>query len=255
MKLLIINADDFGLSDGICRGIVELLDIGAITSTTMMVAADGAIERVSKWDIKKQTGKVGVHLQLSSGKPMIRIDRIPSLVSHQDGRFLRKDQFPGMDTSEIELEWRAQIECAHDLLGHKPSHLDSHHGAHHIDRIGEVFCRLSLEYKLPIRDLNAVSKYSANRKLLGSEHVIYDWTARGLNIENLIQMIDDSFTVSKSGRIVEIVTHPGYSDDHLRDISSLNDLRENELVSLRNLCDSGWLEDANVKLVNFSSFK
>lgn len=252
MRRLVINADDFGLSDGICRAIHELFEVGAISSTTLMIAAEGAIERCKILDIRKLVGKVGVHLQLTDGRPISPLGKIPSLIDKRSGMFKSKNDFAKIDLEDVEREWKAQIEMAYELLDAKPSHLDSHHGAHHFPRFIEIFLKLATQFNLPIRDRTAMQEYKPNLKLLGTDVVLYDWTAHGLNSENLQREIHQAIVNSTDAEILELVTHPGYSTDELRSKSSLTKLREIDLASLRELARSKWLELHGVQLISFS---
>ncbi len=131
MTRLVINADDLGLSDGICKAIVELMDSGAVSSSSFMVAAPGAAERAKRWHLESYQGRVGVHLQLTGwGKPVADLKRVPSLIHNETLMFGSKEHLLRTNPEEVEVEWTRQIELTGDLLGGPPSHLDSHHGVH-----------------------------------------------------------------------------------------------------------------------------
>jgi len=251
MRKLIINADDFGLSEGICRAIYELMELGAISSTTLMLAAEGAVERCLTWNIKSLIGRVGVHLQLTDGYPILPSEQIPSLVNHRTNMFLPKAELANLDPIDVEREWRAQIMMAYEILKGKPSHLDSHHGAHHYPNLSSVFIKLALEFDLPVRDCTEMNKFNPNLKLAGSDVVLYEWTARGLSSVELQQEIYTAVTNSDNNDILELVTHPGYSSEKLRTISNLNDLREKDFTSLLSFKETNWLEHNHIQLVNF----
>lgn len=255
MKRLIINADDFGLSDGICRGIHELLEAGAVSSTTLMLAAEGAINRCSAWKVREFVGRVGVHLQLTDGRPILPIAEIPGLVDEHTGMFRSKATLPYLDDEEVEREWRAQIELAHELLKAKPSHLDSHHGAHHVPKLAQVFIKLALEFDLPVRDCTAMRTYRSDVRLFGSDVVLYDWTGHGFNSVVLQDKLRETLAHSDHDAIVEVVSHPGYSSAELRNTSRLNDLREEDLASLLSLKHARWLELEGIQLISFSQIR
>lgn len=77
MKCVIINADDFGLSTGVCKSILDLFESNAITNTSLMVAAPNAIHTISRWGGRNLLGVAGVHLQLISGLPLAPAKKIP----------------------------------------------------------------------------------------------------------------------------------------------------------------------------------
>src|SRR2546426_4582911 len=84
MKRLIVNADDFGWSEGVNRGIVEAYRNGIVTSATVLAngeAFDGAVRLARQ---ERRVG-VGVHLNLSDGAPLLPRWEVPSLV-HEQGQ-------------------------------------------------------------------------------------------------------------------------------------------------------------------------
>ncbi|MBA7689469.1 Chitooligosaccharide deacetylase [subsurface metagenome] len=86
-KRIIINADDFGLCDGVNKAVAKAHTEGILTSTTIMVnmpAADEAV-KIAK---KLPTLGVGVHLNLFEGRPVSKDSRIGRLLD-ADGRFAR----------------------------------------------------------------------------------------------------------------------------------------------------------------------
>ncbi len=252
MNRLIINADDFGYDDGICRGICELLGSGAVSSTTLMLAAEGAVNRCRAWNIKEFVGRVGVHLHVTDGHPILPVAEVPNLVDRHTGKFRSKDQLQHLNPEEVKREWRAQINLAHELLKAKPSHLDSHHGAHHVPKLAEVFIELALEFDLPVRDCRAMREYRPDASLFGSDVVLYEWTARGLSSVDLQNMLRETTTHSSDDEILEVVTHPGHTSAELRKISKLSDLREKELNSLFSFKNARWLEIEGMHLISFS---
>ena len=46
---VVINADDFGLTEGVCAGIVKAIQAGGVTATTAMACVPGAVERLKRW--------------------------------------------------------------------------------------------------------------------------------------------------------------------------------------------------------------
>lgn len=252
LRRLIINADDYGLTDGVCRAIHELFDADAISSTTLMLAADGAIERCRKWNIAKLVGHVGVHLQLTGGCPLLPREQVPSLLDGNSERFRSKETLPLVDSDDVEREWRAQIEMAYKLLGKAPSHLDSHHGVHHVPALAGVFAKLALEYGVPVRDRSAIPLKSRSI-LLGSDVVIYGWTGQGKNIATLKSTITKAMRASTTQEVLELVSHPGHSDPELETVSSLNKLRERDFEVLLELARGHWLNQQHISLVDFSS--
>ncbi len=109
MKRLIVNADDFGRSAGVDRGIMRAHREGIVTSTTFMANAPGA-EIAAALARATPTLDVGVHLVLSYARPLTDPARIPSLV-RADGTFGRPSQLltRDLDRDEALIEYRAQF--------------------------------------------------------------------------------------------------------------------------------------------------
>lgn len=136
MRRLIINADDFGLTPGVNRAIVEAHEHGVLTSTTLMansLAFDQAV-RLAKACSSLSTG---CHVVLVDGKPLIDPGRLSKLVdtndhtSFRDGitGFAIRALTGGIDPDQVEAETTAQIRKlqAHGVL---VSHVDSHKHTH-----------------------------------------------------------------------------------------------------------------------------
>ncbi len=145
--LLIINADDFGLTPGINRGILRAFTRGALTSATIM--ANGTAWREAVESARSHPGLgVGVHLNLTSLRPVLPPEQVPSLVDKK-GKFRRQFWRLGfVSKAQVRLEWRAQIRRLVDA-GLKPTHLDSHHHVHLWGGLVDVAWELATEFAIP----------------------------------------------------------------------------------------------------------
>ena len=230
---VVINADDFGITEGVCRGIVKAIHAGGVTATTAMVCVRGAAERLRRWGPEIE-GYVGAHLQLTSGMPILAPERVPSLV-RQDGGFPpRRKEIHNPETTEILAEWQAQIEC---LLraGIKPTHLDSHHHVHGLPRAFPAFCELAKRYALPARSLHgemtcalqAAGVACVNQTLTG-------WYGGELSVKSLVRMLQEGTQEYPGTRKFELMCHPGLVGDSLPSLSRYVTEREVELDAL---CD------------------
>jgi chitin disaccharide deacetylase len=132
---LIVNADDFGLTAGVNRAIVELRAAGAVTSATLMARASAADEAIEMARSTPSLG-VGCHVVLVDGTPVLSPDRIPSLIDLRTGQFrptlsafLPRVLTGNIDTSEIEAETAAQIALLQGR-GLELTHIDTHKHTH-----------------------------------------------------------------------------------------------------------------------------
>jgi hopanoid biosynthesis associated protein HpnK len=132
---LIVNADDFGLTRGVNRAIVELHQAGVLTSTTLMARAGATEEAISLAALNPTLG-VGCHVVLVDGQPVLPPEKVLSLVDRATGCF-----FPKLGTfllrlltgrvraEEIEAEAAAQIARV-QASGLRLTHVDTHKHTH-----------------------------------------------------------------------------------------------------------------------------
>lgn len=146
---LILNADDFGLTPGVNEAVFELAEKGALSSTTVMVNMPFAEAAVDLSGI--QGFSVGLHANLTEGRPLLSPDAVPSLVE-ADGRFFPNSVFrnrlrKGLILQvEVERELRAQFDRLEKILGRKPSHLDSHQNIHKAPQVACAFQALGCDH-------------------------------------------------------------------------------------------------------------
>ena len=79
MKQLIVNADDFGLTTGVNRGVVRAFQDGIVTSASLLVTGSAFEDAVA---LAQQNPKldVGLHLALVEERAVLRPDVLPTLV-------------------------------------------------------------------------------------------------------------------------------------------------------------------------------
>lgn len=138
LKRLIVNADDFGMTRGVNRAVLEAHQNGILTSTTLMVTGAAADEAM-RLATEAKTLDVGCHVVLLEGSPMLPANEIPSLASRApDGstRFRRsftqfiKAALTGcLHGEDIYREAKAQIACL-QAAGFDVLHVDTHKHAH-----------------------------------------------------------------------------------------------------------------------------
>src|SRR4030043_336716 len=96
-KMLIVNADDFGMSEEISDGIITAHLEGIVTSTSLMVNMPDAKRAVR---LAQQTPSldVGMHLNMTEGHPVLPPEKVPTLVNNT-GEFLSDKNSPVLLTS------------------------------------------------------------------------------------------------------------------------------------------------------------
>ncbi|MDI6698938.1 MAG: ChbG/HpnK family deacetylase [Candidatus Saccharicenans sp.] len=131
-KQLIINADGFGFTFGVNRGIIETIEKGVVRSTSAL-ANMPAIEEVKKLKDRFPGVSIGIHFNLSVGRPVSSPDDVPTLIDEK-GEFLRYAFVPKLLSGRISFsdmvkELDNQVRRLAEL-GIKPTHFDGHQNKH-----------------------------------------------------------------------------------------------------------------------------
>lgn len=146
---LIVNADDFGLTESVNLGVIDAHRRGIVTSTSIM-AVGAAFEDAVARARECPRLSVGVHLTLTEEHPVLA-GRVGSLVTGQGGfhhhamTFLQEYIRGHIDLTEVENELDAQIRRVVDA-GLAVSHLDGHQHIHALPAIWRVAVRLARRY-------------------------------------------------------------------------------------------------------------
>ena len=183
MKKLIINTDDFGLTEGVNRSVIESHLYGVVTSATLMCnmwAFDHAIHLAKKFP----SLGVGIHLTLAAGKPLLNPNEVPTIVDRQGDFRHRSDLIKRLligkiSLSEIEAELRAQIEKFINS-GLQPTHVDGDQHCHILPGINKIVVRLAKELDVPLRipDERIIRKKMTSQTMTG--HILRQISAKML---------------------------------------------------------------------------
>ncbi len=270
---LIINADDYGRTPEISRGIRHAHLHGMVTSSTCMmnmpsVAADIKIAQ-------KETPRLGlgVHLVLTAGKPLLPAEKVPGL-TRANGSFLSQETLiekaAGLDPSIIKQEWRAQVDAFIAAAGYKPTHLDSHHHSSYFTAsIFKAMLELAHEYDLPIRlpiahEQNQLPKdepdYSADELDQFGPRLLEKFQPRSPDAL-FTTFYDQGATRAEFLRILrlflpnscfEIMCHPGFVDEAFARESGYAFQRQAELEILTDPALRKEVDRLGIKLISFA---
>ena len=158
-RLLIINADDFGMCHSVNEAVMRAFPAGVLRSTTVMVPCPWGLHALRFLAAHPEI-PFGVHLTVISDwvdyrwGPLTPREKVPSLI-REDGSFYNFDQMPHflaqVDLKQLEMEFRAQIETVLSF-GLRPTHLDWHClRLDGWDAVSEVILGLAREYGLALR--------------------------------------------------------------------------------------------------------
>lgn len=150
-RRLIVNADDFGWSEGVSAGILRAHREGIVSSTTLMVNMPTAEKAVELLSSAKALG-VGVHLNLCQGPPLTEAAREAlagpdGRMEYKAGQLARRYLACGRVRRAVAEELEAQILWARQH-GLAITHLDSHRHVHAFPPIFSLVCRLAERYKV-----------------------------------------------------------------------------------------------------------
>ena len=132
MTAVIINADDYGMSESCTKAIAECFRKGLVTDTTML--ANGAYfdEAVKLAKLEGFDDKIGIHLNLTEGEPLTEdIKGCPGFVT--DGRFNKSyDRALPLSGEELDAVYKELTAQAVKIekAGLSITHADSHHHIH-----------------------------------------------------------------------------------------------------------------------------
>lgn len=243
MVKIIFNADDFGYSNGINYGIIDAFKYGVLTSTTLMVTMPGAEHAVNLMKENKELG-VGLHLNISLGEPLTKGKTLVG----ENNKFMKPDNLKEgyiYDENELREEINAQYNKFLELVGEKPTHIDSHlFSSDKVPQMRELCAELAKEKNIPMRNYNL----DFAEKVDFIQH-------RTFNAGPGLQYVFDNFEEIKGRECVEIMTHPGYMDSFLMGNSSYNLKRLEELDFLLSKEIRELINKNNIKLLSYKDIK
>jgi predicted glycoside hydrolase/deacetylase ChbG (UPF0249 family) len=224
-KLLIIHADDVGMTHSVNAATIKALDTGLVNSASIMVPCPWFPE-IAEYAKSHPEIDFGLHLTLTSERiyyrwgPVASKDRVPSLVD-KNGYF-HHDWSPDthIDPKDAELELRGQIDRAY-AMGIRPSHLDSHQ-YRLIDNgkeLFDVFLRVAHAYRLPAfvaRDWFTERTYLESS--LARDDIVVDHTVTidpAVSPEKWVEFYRTALKNLQPG-ITELIIHLALDDDEMR---------------------------------------
>jgi predicted glycoside hydrolase/deacetylase ChbG (UPF0249 family) len=220
---LIVNADDFGLSTGVNRGIADCHLRGIVTSASLMVGRPGVLEAVA---ISRELPELAIGL-------------------HWDGG---GEGLPELDRSDVALvrdEFHRQLDRFFQLLGRGPTHVDSEAHAHRKDGLLPVFQELVEPLGVPLRHdgtVRFVGGFYAQWRYGESE-------PEHVSVEALEEMLRSEVEEGWS----EFSCHPGYSSPEYATSVYFAD-RQLEVVTLTDPTIRREIDRLGIRLASYADF-
>ena len=280
MKKVIINADDFGLIQGVNEGIVEAHQEGILTSATLMANMPGFDQAVEMAGANPELG-VGVHLNILRGQPLSPAQKVGSLLSRElrfipsVSNLLHRMVLKRVSFDEVEREFRAQVEKVQGA-GIDPSHIDSEKHIHLIRPLFRIVIKLAKEYKInKVRFIQEYCVSSRPGQMFKSMFISLSSTSmKKKMVQEGVRSPDRFYGVCDTGRITaaklqgaferakegvtEIMVHPGFITQEVLELEKqigpfyINKYREKELNALLDKKLSKLIADLEIQLINFN---
>ncbi len=252
MRYLIVNADDFGISPEVTKGIIEAFKNGIVTDTSILICSPYAEQSLAR---AIEVGlPVGVHIDFVTEFHLHNHHSDPNLVG-PNGQLMHElnerefhnhidHSFTCDELMSLRDEVRSQVDLFIQLTGQKPSHLDYHFGLHHLNEIMAIYITIAEEYQIPVR----WGRQYAGRNPYAMAPMIFCDAFQGnpqTTVDDFINLIEKPWD-----GVMEICCHPGYfTPGRLAD--SNNRDREYELAILVDPRMKLELQARNIKLVNY----
>jgi predicted glycoside hydrolase/deacetylase ChbG (UPF0249 family) len=278
IRKIIINADDFGLCEGVNQGIVKAHTEGVLTSTTLMTNMPCAEAAVVLAKSLPSLG-VGIHLNLTNGRPLTK-DRCTGHLCTAAGQFAfnpyqlcLRSALSAKIREAIRMELQSQIQWTLDQ-GIKPTHLDSHKHIHCFPVLFKIVCELAKRFGIstirwplekqkfyhdnwPGPDKKGVFRSRIIRCLAqfnARQNSSYFKTTEFLGIAHTGR-IDSAFFMAAArynkAPIIEIMTHPGFKEGLDATGTRLVEQREMELHTLCSEQTKSSFKEAKIQLVHY----
>ncbi|MEW6447205.1 MAG: carbohydrate deacetylase [Bacillota bacterium] len=250
--LLIVNADDFGYTPGVNRGIVAAARCGVVRSVSLLPNQPGTAAALAlvREGLLAGVG-LGVHLCLTKGRPVSPPAAVPSLVG-PGGAFKSRRELSAapLVQHEVEREFCVQIQVLQSR-GAKITHLDTHHHIHAHPVILEALIAVARDRRLPVRHLDPAMRDRFRRAgIVTTEHFCGSWFAVHATAEAFREFVAEG--LRRGLRSMELMSHPGLADSELRRLSGYTREREAELAALCNPALREWLAEKGVQLGTYA---
>jgi predicted glycoside hydrolase/deacetylase ChbG (UPF0249 family) len=279
MKRVIINADDFGLSQGVNQGIIRAHREGVLSSASLMANAAG-FEQAVEMAAQNRSMGVGVHLNILRGKPLSESRYVESLITKEAVfrpnvfRLYRGLKSGHIEMADVERELRTQIEKIMNA-GIDPSHFDSEKHSHMIGPLFSLVLKLAKDYRIP--RIRFIREFCFSPKLMQTGKSLFIFLSslaqkRRMTAEG-IKSSDHFYGICASGRmsadrlqksllrlkdgVTEIMVHPGFISQDLIELEQtfgsyyINRCRELELKALLDEGVKKIISEQGIRLMSF----
>ncbi len=271
-KLLIIHADDVGMSHNVNLATMEALKHGMVTSASIMVPCPWLLEIATYAKANPQVD-FGLHLTLTSEwknyrwRTVAPHNQVKGLLD-AEGYMWRseRDTAKNATPQEVEIELRAQIERA-IALGIKPTHLDTHMGTLYTRKdFFDVYTKLGKEYGIPVMAMRATPEAIAYGKATGSPigeaalkaiegdgFVLLDYLVTGVAGKNFADRKPAYINLLKNLKpgVTMLIVHLGLDDPELKAITGAWEYRWADFQTFKDPEIAALIKEQGIKLTTW----
>jgi predicted glycoside hydrolase/deacetylase ChbG (UPF0249 family) len=222
-KYLIINADDFGASTGVNRGILTCHTRGVVTSTSLMVTGRAVAEAVA----------------MSRDHPKLAVGLHWDIWGEEDEQGFDINNLPA-----VRDEFHRQLDAFCCLLGRMPTHIDSHRHAHLRGELLPVFRELVEPLGVPLR-------YDSLVRCVASFYAQWEWMVTNLDYVN-VPFLQRLLHEEVSEGWTEFLCHPGYVSSDFTSVYLSE--RETEVRTLTDPRIRHTIEQLGICLVSYADY-
>lgn len=244
MKQLLMRADDLGFSEAVNYGIAKTVREGIICNCGVMV--NMAATEHAAWLFQDIPCCLGLHCNVSVGKPLLPASEVPTLVDgngvfHSSRRYRSAtEEFASVEDFRRELS--AQYRRFVELFGQKPAYFEAHavESKHLAIALEQIAREEKLFYQPSFSNFTIGDTYVVSTPMHSMEP---GYDAR--------RALKQELSKAEHGHCYLYVCHPGYLDSYLLKNTSLTLPRADEVDMLCDIETRQWLEEQEFTLVTY----
>lgn len=269
MKTIILNADDFGMSNEANKGILLCHTNGIVSSASLMANMPG-FDEAEKMLKKYPSLDAGVHLNMTWGKPLTNAKSLVDETGNFRQDMIKRILLGKFEKSDIEEEIKAQIQLCKKRA--KISHVNSHKHFHVFPSVMKIVADIVKEerirwIRLPKERIPARLNKQLPKLILLN---FYSLSAKKYYDRLGLKYADNFIGVSHTGNltlesfknilshvnegITEIMCHPGYAGSSVKG-DKLKHSREKELSILTDMEAKESIKKYEIRLSGFGELK
>ncbi len=228
-RWIIVNADDFGQSYAINRGVIAVFEHGILTSASLMVRWPASRHAA---DYARQHPSLSLGLHVDFGEWAYRNEIWLPVYE------VLRTEHP----DEYRRELAHQLNAFRDLTGQDPTHLDSHQHVHSEEPLRSVLIETAAGLQVPLRNFDPRIRYDGS--FYGQSSRGYP-VPRAIEVDSLVRLIQ-----TLPDGVTELGCHPGDVDAHFDSM-----YRTERAQEVRTLCDPRVRETIRSAGVGLCSFE